>query len=93
VVSVAFPYYSVLTDRQKIRLRIYATQEWHDLYQQETVDDLKRFLDFYMKDVPNDWEKTPQVRISVLRYNKVYFLPPLPVFVLFLLFPEDFKAK
>ncbi|KIW10703.1 hypothetical protein PV08_11667 [Exophiala spinifera] len=55
---------------QKKWLRMNATQEWHDLYQRETVDDLKMFLDFYTKDVPNGWEQTPQVRISVLRYNK-----------------------
>ncbi|KAF2682212.1 alpha/beta-hydrolase [Lentithecium fluviatile CBS 122367] len=51
-------------------LRLHSTQEWHDLYQPDTVADLKRFLDFYTKGIKNDWEQTPQVRISVVRYNQ-----------------------
>ena len=34
---------------------------------------MKKFLDFYTKGIENDWEKTPQARISVLRYNQ----PPI----------------
>ncbi|KAH8693345.1 Alpha/Beta hydrolase protein [Phaeosphaeriaceae sp. PMI808] len=49
-------------------LRLHPTQEWHDIYQSDTVTDLKRFLYFYTKGVNNDWEKTPKVRISVIRY-------------------------
>ncbi|EXJ67439.1 uncharacterized protein A1O5_09452 [Cladophialophora psammophila CBS 110553] len=51
-------------------LRLHPTQEWHDLYQKETTDDLKKYLDFYTRGIKNDWEKTPKVRISVIRYNQ-----------------------
>jgi len=53
------------------RLRVHATQEWHDLYQESTNEDLQKFLDHYLKSVDNGWEKTPKVRVSLLRYNKV----------------------
>jgi predicted acyl esterase len=62
------------------RLRVTATQEWHDLYQQTTIADLKRFLDHYTKGVQNDWEATPKARVSVLRFNKVRTLFPLLYF-------------
>ncbi|KAF5238961.1 hypothetical protein FANTH_10133 [Fusarium anthophilum] len=51
-------------------LRVHATQEWHDLYQQETNDELQQFLDRYTKAKDNRWELTPKVRVSILRYNK-----------------------
>ncbi|KAL3447831.1 Alpha/Beta hydrolase protein [Aspergillus insuetus] len=51
-------------------LRITATQEWHDLYQPETIVDLRRFLDYYTKGIPNDWEATPRVRAAILRFNQ-----------------------
>ncbi|CVL11485.1 related to cocaine esterase [Fusarium proliferatum] len=51
-------------------LRVHATQEWHDLYQQETNDELQQFLDRYTKGKDNSWELTPRVRVSILRYNK-----------------------
>ncbi|KAF2871290.1 Alpha/Beta hydrolase protein [Massariosphaeria phaeospora] len=54
-------------------LRFHPTQEWHDLYQLDAIADFKKFLDFYTKGVKNDWEQTPQARISVLRYNQ----PPI----------------
>ncbi|KAK5052760.1 hypothetical protein LTR84_002626 [Exophiala bonariae] len=52
-------------------LRIHATQEWHDLYQKETNDELQRFFDRYTKGIDNGWEETPRVRIAVYHYNKV----------------------
>lgn len=52
-----------------IRLRIHPTQEWFDIYQPETNDDLQRFLDRYLLDKDNGWELTPKVRLSLLRYN------------------------
>ncbi|OCT50235.1 hypothetical protein CLCR_06772 [Cladophialophora carrionii] len=54
-------------------LRIHPTQEWHDLYQRDTIADLKKFLDFYTKGVENGWEQTPKVRVSVIKYNQ----PPI----------------
>lgn len=55
------------------RLRITATQEWHDLYQPETIADMKRFLDYYTKAIQNDWGATPRARVSILRFNQVGF--------------------
>lgn len=53
------------------RLRIHDTQEWHDLYQKSTNDDLQLFFDKYAKGIDNAWEKTPKVRVSLLGYNLV----------------------
>ncbi|KAI8663611.1 hypothetical protein NCS57_00962600 [Fusarium keratoplasticum] len=55
---------------EKKWLRVNCTQEWHDLYQEDTIADLKKFLDFYMKGVNNGWEQTPKARISILRYTR-----------------------
>ncbi|KAJ5814182.1 uncharacterized protein N7503_000932 [Penicillium pulvis] len=54
-------------------LRMHPTQEWHDLYQEDSIADMKRFLDFYTKGISNGWEKTPRARISVLRFNQPPF--------------------
>ncbi|KAJ6002601.1 hypothetical protein N7451_005148 [Penicillium sp. IBT 35674x] len=54
-------------------LRLHPTQEWHDLYQEDSIADMKKFLDFYTKDISNSWEKTPRARISVLRFNQPPF--------------------
>ncbi|KAF5972967.1 acylase diesterase [Fusarium coicis] len=51
-------------------LRWIVTQEWHDLYRPENVDDLQRFFDKYMLDKDNGWEQTPRVRYSLLGYNR-----------------------
>jgi len=45
-------------------LRVHNTGEWPDYY--EYADDLRRFFDYYLKDVKNDWEQTPRVRLSIL---------------------------
>ncbi|KAJ6028332.1 hypothetical protein N7540_003908 [Penicillium herquei] len=47
-------------------LRVHNSHEWPDLYQPQNVEDLRRFYDFFMKDVNNDWIYTPRVRLSVL---------------------------
>lgn len=57
------------------RLRMHPTQEWHDLYQEDSIADMKEFLDFYTKGISNGWEKTPRARISVLRFNQVSGFP------------------
>lgn len=53
------------------RLRVHPTQEWHDLYQSSTNDELQLFFDRYTKGVDNGWEETPRVRVSLLQFNKV----------------------
>ncbi|POS71820.1 hypothetical protein DHEL01_v209789 [Diaporthe helianthi] len=51
-------------------IAVHATQEWYDLYSKARTDDLHKFFDRYLKGIQNDWEKTPPVRLSILRYNK-----------------------
>ena len=47
-------------------LRVINTFEWPDYYEPAIMDDLRRFFDRYLKDIKNDWELTPRVRLSVL---------------------------
>lgn len=50
--------------------RVHASQEWHDLYRPEAMDDLQRFYDFYAKGIQNGWEiETPRVRLTLLGYD------------------------
>ena len=51
---------------EKKWLRIHAGLEWTDYYDEDNVDDLRRFFDHYLKDEDNGWEDTPRVRYSVL---------------------------
>ncbi|KAI8300733.1 hypothetical protein K4K59_001390 [Colletotrichum sp. SAR11_240] len=51
-------------------LRWTTTQEWHDIYKQENLDDLQRFFDKYMLNKDNGWETTPRIRYSLLGYNR-----------------------
>lgn len=51
-------------------LRVHASQEWHDLYRPEAMNDLQRFYDFYAKGIENGWEtETPRVRLTLLGYD------------------------
>jgi predicted acyl esterase len=47
-------------------LRIHASQEWPDYYDETNVEDLRRFFDHYLKGADNGWTSTPRVRYSVL---------------------------
>lgn len=47
-------------------LRIHASLEWPDYYDEANVEDLRRFFDYYLKGEDNGWEQTPRVRYSVL---------------------------
>ena len=47
-------------------LRIHASQEWPDYYDEANTEDLRRFFDHYLLEVDNGWEQTPRVRYSVL---------------------------
>ena len=45
-------------------------QEWYELYSEsESMVELQHFFDRYLKGLHNDWEKTPKVRWSVLRFG------------------------
>ncbi|MCP3730010.1 CocE/NonD family hydrolase [Sphingomonas sp. MG17] len=46
-------------------LRIHATQEWPDYYDEANTEDLRRFFDHFLKGADNGWEKTPRVRYAV----------------------------
>ncbi|KAF7552155.1 hypothetical protein G7Z17_g4501 [Cylindrodendrum hubeiense] len=61
--------YNELGSRDKW-LRIHARQEWSDLYSPESVEDLSKFFDYYLKGINNDWTKTVPVRASILGFNK-----------------------
>ena len=54
-----------IASRQKW-LRIHASQEWPDYYDEANVEDLRRFFDHYLKGADNGWEQTPPVRYTVL---------------------------
>ena len=45
-------------------LRVHNTHEWTDYY--GNVDDLRRFFDYFLRGVRNDWDSTPKVRMCVL---------------------------
>lgn len=47
-------------------LRIHNTGEWDDYYHKAHTEDLRRFFDYFLKDIENGWSKTPSVRMSVL---------------------------
>ncbi|PWY80311.1 hydrolase CocE/NonD family protein [Aspergillus sclerotioniger CBS 115572] len=46
-------------------LRIHNSHEWPDYYNEESVLDLRRFYDFYLKGINNGWNYTPTVRMSI----------------------------
>ncbi|KAJ5901239.1 alpha/beta-hydrolase [Penicillium tannophilum] len=51
-------------------LRVHPYQEWYDLYQESTNDELQKFFDKYTKGLDNGWELTPKVRVSLLHFNQ-----------------------
>lgn len=55
-------------DKKWIRWSSY--QEWYELYCVPSADEeLHKFFDRYLRDVDNDWEKTPKVRWSALQFG------------------------
>lgn len=56
---------------KSVRLRVHTSQEWHDLYQTSTSDELQKFFDCYLKDIENGWEQTPKARVSLLTFDEV----------------------
>ena len=47
-------------------MRTHRDFEWPDTYSRDSMDDLKRFFDRYLKGIRNGWESTPPVRLSVM---------------------------
>lgn len=60
-------------DTESKWLRWHPWQEWYDLWgNAQAKDELLAFFDHYLKGADNGWEKTPKVRMSILRFgNKV----------------------
>lgn len=59
----------VATDKKW--LRFHGTQEWYDLWgNKQSLDELLSFFDRYLKDIKNDWESTPRVRMAALRFGE-----------------------
>lgn len=51
-------------------LRWHPWQEWYDLWgNKQAKDELGMFFDRYLKNEQNGWEKTPKVRMAVLRFG------------------------
>jgi predicted acyl esterase len=52
-------------------LRFDPWQEWYDIWAvKESTDELQAFFDKYLKGMDNGWEKTPKVRMTVLKYGE-----------------------
>lgn len=47
-------------------LRVHNNQEWLDLADAGSTADLRKFFDRYLKNIDNDWDETPKVRLSIL---------------------------
>lgn len=47
-------------------LRTHREFEWPDLYNPDSLEDLKRFYDRFLKGIHNGWEMTPKVRLEVM---------------------------
>lgn len=47
-------------------LRVHNSHEWPDLYYPQNVEDLRKFYDYYLKGIENDWKFTPRVRLCIL---------------------------
>jgi len=56
-------------------LRVHNSWEWPDFYSHE--EDLRKFFDYYMKGIENNWPETPRVRICVLDPGHPELLPVL----------------
>ncbi|KAF4311435.1 hypothetical protein GTA08_BOTSDO12937 [Botryosphaeria dothidea] len=48
-------------------LRVHNSYEWPDYYDEAHVQDLRKFFDYYLKNITdNGWDETPRVRMAVL---------------------------
>ena len=47
-------------------LRVHNNLEWTDIVDPDSIEDLRKFFDCYLKDIDNGWEATPRVRLSLL---------------------------
>ncbi|EAE8347748.1 CocE/NonD family hydrolase [Listeria monocytogenes] len=50
-------------------LRIHDRQEWPYYYDQDNIEELRRFFDYYLLGKENNWKKTPTVRYSLIDFQ------------------------
>ncbi|RAO70427.1 uncharacterized protein BHQ10_006439 [Talaromyces amestolkiae] len=61
-------FYDVDCPKKWIRFSPY--QEWHDIWAvPKYTQELLSFFDKYLKGIDNDWELTPQIRMTTLRFG------------------------
>lgn len=60
-----FRGYREISSKEKW-LRVHNSTEWVDFYTPSYQEELKKFFDYYLKGIDNDWDKTPKVRYSIL---------------------------
>ncbi|KAJ5727505.1 hypothetical protein N7493_005325 [Penicillium malachiteum] len=61
-------FFDVDTPNKWIRFSPY--QEWHDIWAvPKYTEELLSFFDRYLKGIENDWEKTPPIRMTTLRFG------------------------
>lgn len=46
-------------------LEMHGRKEWEYYYQRESLERQKRFFDYFLKGIENDWMQTPRVRLEV----------------------------
>lgn len=51
-------------------LRWHSTQEWYDIISGDAKEELLQFMDHFLQGKDNGWEKTPPVRMAVLRFGE-----------------------
>ncbi|WP_271006844.1 CocE/NonD family hydrolase [Listeria seeligeri] len=50
-------------------LRIHDRQEWPYYYDQDNIEELRRFFDYYLLGKENNWKETPTVRYSLIDFQ------------------------
>jgi len=63
---------------EKKWIRAHRDFEWPDAYLPVNIEDLKLFLDRYLKDIRNGWELTPPVRLDVMDAYDCDYIPNKP---------------
>lgn len=56
--------YTDLSSKEKW-YRTHISTEWIDLYSTYYQNDLRKFFDYYLKGIDNDWKSTPPVRLGL----------------------------
>ena len=46
-------------------LEMHGRKEWETFYQRESLERQKRFFDYFLKGIENDWMQTPKIRLEI----------------------------